>query len=651
MARRTKILPSRPARGEKGQVLLMVLILMGACIIIIAPLLSYMDTGMRIGLRYEDRTNELYAADAGIEDGTWQIKYDNISTFSTPVAYSPYNYADNWSYSLQVNGEATNVSIANVWIPSNIAVPNQSQATAIIQNGKLIVTDSVAENSTCMINIVYYNGSSETLNVTKLGVWLPAGCTYVANSSNLRNQSTNASLYSSENISAYKSGQAVIWTFPPTLFTDFPGVNTSSTPLSSTVTFQYTSQQPGVAPDAVSWITTSGVSVIPFSWDADIKVYHIISTAGGSRAEAYLSKYDLRQLGSAINGDYRAVGNSLMIKGPHPPNPNIRYQLLTDSSTRVTDIPPDANLERAYLYWSGWLDRGNDPLPASVKFYVNDSQVCFAPNGSPTRGTAPITCLNDSDSRQTISNGATGQGDYSYSCYMDVTELVQWELKQESSGPNYPGNATYKVGQGKANVPMGDPGNEWSYAGWSLIIIYTSPFTKGHQLYLYDDFIYAASKGQPGYPNHGSDIDPTGKTSGPGGVVSGFLVPQPVPGETVAAKLTAFVGEGDQCYDDDFLAFNTPAQFLSDPWNIPNGPWKLSDNNVWNSATPGMFDGVDIKTFSIPWVNGSSALLHSGDTSARIDLPTMIDSWNLVYMIFSFRSATTTGGNLYFLIR
>ena len=307
MTRRTKILPSRPARGEKGQVLLMVLILMGACIIIISPLLSYMDTGIRIGIRYEDRTNELYAADAGIEDGTWQVKYDNISTFSTPVAYIPYNYANNWSYSLQVNGEATNVSIANVWIPSNIPVPNQSQATAIIQNGKLIVTDSVAANSTCMINIVYYNGSSETLNMTTLGVWLPIGCTYVLNSSNLRNKSTNASLYSSENISVYKSGQAVIWTFPPSLFTDFPGVNTSSTPLSSTVTFQYTSQQPGVAPDAISWINTSGVSDIPFSWDADIKVYHITSTAGGSRAEAYLSKYDLRQLGSAINGEYRAV--------------------------------------------------------------------------------------------------------------------------------------------------------------------------------------------------------------------------------------------------------------------------------------------------------------------------------------------------------
>jgi len=185
---------------------------------------------------------------------------------------------------------------------------------------------------------------------------------------------------------------------------------------------------------------------------------------------------------------------------------------------------------------------------------------------------------------------------------------------------------------------MGDTSNEWSYAGWSLIIIYTSPFTKGHQLYLYDTFTYA---------DMNTDIDPTRETSGPGGVVSGFLVPQQIQGETYAAKLTAFVGEGDSYYSGDFLAFNAPAQYWSNPWIIPP-PWKLSDNNVWNSATPGMLDGVDIKTFNIRW---DSHLLSPGDTSARIDLPTDIDSWNLVYMIFSFRSATTTGGNLYYVIK
>jgi hypothetical protein len=421
-------------------------------------------------------------------------------------------------------------------------------------------------------------------------------------------------------------------------------VNTSSTPLSSTVTFQYTSQQPGVAPDAVSWLNTSGVSDIPFSWDADIKVYHITSTAGGSRAEAYLMKYDLRQLGSAINGEYRAIGNSLMTKGQGP-NSNIRYNRLTSSQASVSDIPPDANLVAAYLYWSGWLNHRNDPVPASVRFYVNSSTpVFFNASGYPEMGNQPITSTNNS----TISNGATGQGDYSYSCYRDVTELVRYVLERQNPGAlNHPGNGEYRVAKwGNSSVHFGDPGNEWSYAGWSLIIIYTSPSTKGHQLYLYDTFTYAASKGQPGYPNHGSDIDPTGETSGPGGVVSGFLVPERIPGETVAAKMTAFVGEGDQYYSGDFLAFNAPASFWGNPWSIPAGHVsRLSDNNVWNGLSP---DGVDIRTFEVTW---DSKLLSPWDTSARIDLPTEIDSWNLVYMIFSFRSATTTGGNIYYLIR
>jgi hypothetical protein len=267
-------------------------------------------------------------------------------------------------------------------------------------------------------------------------------------------------------------------------------------------------------------------------------------------------------------------------------------------------------------------------------------------------GNLPITSTNNS----TISNGATGQGDYSYSCKRDVTKLVQHALELERLGAlNYPGNALYRVARGNSSVDFGDPGNEWSYAGWSLIIIYTSPFTKGHQLYLYDTFTYA---------HMNTDIDPTRETSGPGGVVSGFLVPQRIGNETYAANMTAFVGEGDSYYDGDFLAFNAPALYWNNASEIPDTDrsrlWdgltlpehhntQAHPDNVWNShAKSGFNDGVDIKTFNVTWQSG---LLSEGDTSARIDLPTGIDVWNLVYMIFSFRSATTTGGNLYFLIR
>jgi hypothetical protein len=43
--------------------------------------------------------------------------------------------------------------------------------------------------------------------------------------------------------------------------------------------------------------------------------------------------------------------------------------------------------------------------------------------------------------------------------------------------------------------------------------------------------------------------------------------------------------------------------------------------------------------------------LEAGDTSAQIDLPTDVDNWNIMYIILSFRSETTTGGSMSYLIR
>jgi hypothetical protein len=61
--------------GEKGQALILALILMLLGGLIIAPLLGYMGTGLKIGKDvHEERMLELYAADAGIEDAIWKTQ-------------------------------------------------------------------------------------------------------------------------------------------------------------------------------------------------------------------------------------------------------------------------------------------------------------------------------------------------------------------------------------------------------------------------------------------------------------------------------------------------------------------------------------------------------------------------------------------------
>ncbi len=62
-----------PGRGESGQALLLVVILLLVGTLIVVSLLGFMGTGLIAGQVFEKRMNEVYAADAGIEDAIWQI--------------------------------------------------------------------------------------------------------------------------------------------------------------------------------------------------------------------------------------------------------------------------------------------------------------------------------------------------------------------------------------------------------------------------------------------------------------------------------------------------------------------------------------------------------------------------------------------------
>lgn len=764
-----KVAINKSIRDEKGQALILVLVLMVVGGLIIAPLLSYMSTGLIAGRVYEEIADELYAADAGVEDGLWQIKYNRLSgLFSDYDLYdygAVYNYPT--GYPLEVNDIDVDVTIENVWIPlpGDIPVPDSAEeikiAKDIIGAGKLIITDSVPAELTQQIKIYYYKETEPPyLEVTKLGIWLPPGFSYdTGGVCNLETWLDASGKAYSRATNPHCGGEAVVWTFSSVLFTDLPGVDTKDFPMTSTITFKFTSSQPGRSPEAVSWITTSGVSDIPYTWDADVKVYHIVSQAGGedgTTVEAYAVKSEMRELGSAISGDYRAIGATLMTD-KHPSSPPIRDTLLDESDATADDIPDNAYVEAAWLYWSAWLASGTaedilfwddcsnfsdwanpgsdwglsmgrfrghhlgseahryltmqDSIDLSLcspgavtvswqqdaSWWVGDNDclkfqfhngtegwseliTAFCDDNPPNtfsyiipdeyltedfsmafyldgfsgwgeyayidnikisvqletiadisaifeiNGTQVYFVLDeegnqvlDGDGNPVVAEGdeeiiakewsvlENKPGEYSYACYLDVTRLVQVFSDH--------GNGTYTVGD-----VYGDTDNEWSYAAWSLIIIYSSPQTKGHQLYLYDDFTYVDNDETLEFP------------------ISGFLVPEPIAGEVNAATLTCFVGEGDDYYDWDYLEFNGTA--LSDG---------KSTDDVWNSWSYGLAeDGIDIDTFYVTW---DSDLLEPGDTSAQVDLPTATDSWNLVYIILSFRSETTTGGTITYLVR
>ena len=64
---------NKSIRDEKGQALLIVVILMLVGGLIIAPLLGFMSTGLIAGQVFEVKMEGLYAADAGIENACWKL--------------------------------------------------------------------------------------------------------------------------------------------------------------------------------------------------------------------------------------------------------------------------------------------------------------------------------------------------------------------------------------------------------------------------------------------------------------------------------------------------------------------------------------------------------------------------------------------------
>jgi hypothetical protein len=156
-----------------------------------------------------------------------------------------------------------------------------------------------------------------------------------------------------------------------------------------------------------------------------------------------------------------------------------------------------------------------------------------------------------------------------------------------------------------------------AFGAWSMIVIYSSPETKGHQLYLYDTFRF--------YWHYGENFP-----------VENFLAPQDVLTDPTSSRITCFIAEGDDTLAGDSISVNGVALSGGVPYACNPA------NNVWNSksSVAGMANiGIDIDTFNLAY-----PILSPGDTSAVINVNTDSDGWCMVYMILSFRSNITSGG-------
>jgi hypothetical protein len=98
----------RLIKDERGQALVMALILLLIGGLMTAPLLSHMGTGLIAGGVYEARTAELYAVDAGVEDAVWKIQHSDGYLPCSPGS-PPRNYTIT-----DVNGKNVDITIKSV---------------------------------------------------------------------------------------------------------------------------------------------------------------------------------------------------------------------------------------------------------------------------------------------------------------------------------------------------------------------------------------------------------------------------------------------------------------------------------------------------------------------------------------------------------
>ena len=629
--------------------------------------------------------------------------------------YDPYDYDAVYDYpdSLEVNSKDVDVTIENIWIPKDIDAPDPDEARLIVEGTEdepptLMITGSVTGTSEYQIKITYYylettgDSTGTNLMVETIGIWLPPGFDYDDEGSCSLADDDDTADYAVPDVDDYKSGKAVVWDFGGSVsLKDFLAPDYAGYPMEATITFNFKSDQPNRIPGiAVSWIDTTGVEVdgIDYTWDADIKVYKITSTATDAVTgkqtivDAYTAKSEMRKLGSAMAGDYCAVGNTLMTSND---NGGSRYKyretFFKESSATIQSIDPEdipeegvpaghipsnATVEAAYLYWSGWIDfhylyqewgwwiegeiaalkYPDDPTPENLRTLVEDeakvNRVMFGITGNMTQipedGHRVLWQVEENDDRDFT------LGTWSYSCFYNVTEQIKGLIEAEeinlngipkSDGkyilshavveprPGYPEYSfEFDDTTGETGYPLGTPAisfsesrYEYAYAGWSLIIIYSSPETKGHQLYLYDDFTFIGIDYELEIP------------------VSGFLAPD----DTAGSHLTYFVGEGDEHYgsppqgasNKDYFKVN--GNYLSDGTN--------PRYNVFNSYSNALDDpninGIDIDTFDMSYCINPEA------TSAEVIVGSGYEIYNVVYIILSFRSETTIGGTLTYLVR
>ncbi len=649
----------------------LILLLLGA--VAIVPTLSLATTNLKATQETDQRTREIYAADAGVNDALWYLQSDNRTKIINPTLTWPQQY---W-LSDNVNNKNVSVNINKTWLLKDLpgyTMPSSEPPTPGVfpnanNNWTVMGALNITDNTTYVIQISTTGDGMTYLD--HIGVWLPYGYTYVAGSVKINEvpiggPGTGYTYVKNPTSSqSFRGGTAYEWSYIGTYFKTLSNISppppggglipADKYPPSIQLSFKYTVTPFKQAKGFFPWIQLSDQSI---AWDTVAGFYHVQSTSftppsDNTTVETYVPKGMVRYVGgatgsaSAVQGDYIVIGNSLMtccwnrhqvggyyVIDAGPPcnyscrsdtsrNYNCNGKYYSESSATINNDygPEDAKIEKAYLYWTAWMSTNNPDTQAIVK--VNGALVG-------TDGTVTA-------SRYYVM-ATSGSNGYQYACFADVSDLVKLKTTAVRNTMITVGgvNATPATTCSSALT------NQAANAGWSMIIVYSSqqPGIGVHQIYQYDNLAYLWG--------NGSTVSATF-------TISGFQAPS----TNIDAKVGYFVAEGDPQITPDYFKFKGQKSAGYVSLGDHNSTDPNYYGNVYNSYststgfTPspldyyggvtGIIGGVDLDIYNKDKDGYSlSGIVQPGDTQAQILVQTVSDGIMIVYVIFSVTSTAVS---------
>jgi hypothetical protein len=378
-------------RNGKGQALPLVLCFLALGALVITPLLDYVYTGLNTGQIFWEKVPLSYAAEAGLEDGIWKTDKEDME--EEPYNLEPYDYTTVYNYSLPeyINDKEVSIDIKQVWPLAGLEDDTYGTVSA---NDTVVTGGVINADGGFQVRLAYDTPEIELL-VRRVGVWLPPDFEYVYGSSD--GITTHDDVPDNPEETPWNGGTVLEWDFSsPINFDDLPEPGAgepvgglepgAERPSLRILEFEVTPHGE-IAMGSYSWAGTTDISRY-LSWERNIAIYRIESTAtdnvtGGSVTAAgytYVSKgVDTGWIdtgGSLFTGNYRAIGNSLMLNLYSDPD-NIRDTLITDdegSSATISNIPSDAGVAFAYLYWSGWYNNETTDGDTTCTFMIDQAE-------------------------------------------------------------------------------------------------------------------------------------------------------------------------------------------------------------------------------------------------------------------------------------